>query len=295
MNKNLFLSQIKQLIKPAYGCTEIGTVALSVAKASSLIENKIKKINVVISDYIYRNLVNVGVPKLGFCGIDFIVASAAILKNPEDKLNILIKLNSSRKKEAEVLLNKKNITLTHTSNVNPIYCKTEITDLKNNKATVIIEYEHDTFSLVKLNNKVISSYKNKSTDKQTNNMFSKLSLEDIIKNVKSLQLKDLTFLNEGIDMNNEIANYGLKHYSKSNYTKSIKNNNLINKAYEPILITLTAGIEARMNGCELPVMSSCGSGDHGLTISIPLFSFAKKNKIAKLSFYQSLALAHLIT
>jgi L-cysteine desulfidase len=81
LKKTYLLQLTKTLIKPAFGCTEIGVISLVAAAAAKCIKHPIIKVEIEVSSYIYRNVIDVGVPRLGRCGIKGIVAAGLLIKD----------------------------------------------------------------------------------------------------------------------------------------------------------------------------------------------------------------------
>ena len=110
-----------------------------------------------------------------------------------------------------------------------------------------------------------------------------------------MQQKDLEFLEEVFKVNVELSEYGKNNIIPGSFTHIFKRTYPKMSITQKIVFDTVAAIDARMAGVPLPVMSSCGSGDHGLTLSIPQYSYYKYMKNDKLRFLQGLALANLVT
>lgn len=307
--KKFILELIKQQVQPALGCTEIGIVTLAAAKAGQLLSGKITSAEVKVSTCIYRNDERVGVPRLGICGISTIAAAGFILKNPEKKLDCISSLDKEKIKLAKALGASNKIKIKIDYNAKPVYTFVKAIDSKNNVATVLIEDAHNNIVSAKLNGKETLKINNKSCtvascrinfDKHAEDM----TLEEVYKTIKTMKLSDLLFLEDGIKMNDAICNFGLKHPYKKSITEALlrvsknsknlfgfANNHWTSKA----ILATCAGVEARMYGSTLPVMTSANSGDHGLTVFIPLSVHAKTIKLSKIKLLQSLLFAHYIT
>lgn len=307
--KNFILELTKQQVQPALGCTEIGIVVLAAAKAAQLLSGKIASAEVKVSTCIYRNDERVGVPRLGICGIATIAAAGFVLKNPEKKLDCISSLDKEKIKLAKALGASNKIKVTIDYDAKPVYTFVKAVDNKKNVATVLIEDAHHNIVSAKLNGKETLKTKNKSCtvascginfDKHVDDM----PLEKVYQTIKTMKLQDLLFLEEGIKMNDVICNFGLKHPYKNSLTEALlrvnKNGkNLFGFAYNhwttKVILATCAGVEARMYGSTLPVMTSANSGDHGLTVFIPLSVHAKAIKLPKIKLLQSLLFAHYIT
>ena len=205
--KNFIIELAKNQIQLSYGCTEIGIVALACAKAGQLLPGKLKEATVKVSTSIYRNDVGVGVPNLGKCGMYAIAAAGFVLKTPEKKLSIVNDLTTEKISLVKKIAESGKIKIRIDYNAKPIYTLVEACDDRGNKALVKIEDYHDNITMAKLNGKeTIKKAHNKSLascglnfDDHNND----IDLEEIYNFIKKLTINDVSFLREGIKVNND--------------------------------------------------------------------------------------------
>ncbi|MDE6476633.1 MAG: L-serine ammonia-lyase, iron-sulfur-dependent, subunit alpha [Mycoplasmoidaceae bacterium] len=298
--KKLMLKKVKELCVPAHGCTEIGAIGYGVAAASAQVKGDIKKVKSIImevSPYIFKNVMRVGVPNLGTCGIFMIGAGAAVIAKPERKLEMFSSITEKERQDAQTLVNKQILHVKIPSRCEPVYVKTII---KNGKEVIesLIEGVHDNLVYVRVNGKDVIKSVRKSTNKNTNKVSISVDdykVEDLIEIANNCNEKELEFLPKLFQLNINISEYGKTNIVPGSYTETYKK--LMDKKpsiYQQIILDTAAAIDARMNGAVLPVMSSCGSGDHGLTASIPQFTYHKLAKNSKITFLRSLLLTNLL-
>jgi len=309
--KEYLLKLINQQVQPALGCTEIGIVALAAAKAGSLLPGKVIRATVHVSLYVYRNDGRVGVPKLGRCGMKSIAAAGLLLKNPEQKLNVLDDLTEKTIKEA-LRLGKpedKMISVDIDYDSHPVYTKVCATDNKGNKAEVIIQYSHDNIISAKLNDREtidrgIGGNGAEGDEIDFDKKVDEMTIKDAYQICKKLKMSEISFLKEGNDLNKKVCDVGLNNPEPSSVSKTwvdmLKNDTCSfgftkNHWTAQMLGYVASAVDARMYGCPLPVMSSSRSGDHGLTVTIPQAIHAKYFKIPELKMLQATAFAHYIT
>ena len=300
--KKKILEKVKELCVPAHGCTEIGAIGYGVAAASAQIKGDIKKVDSIlmeVSPYIFKNVMRVGVPNLGTCGIFMIGAGAAVIADPSRKLEMFSSITNEQKQIAQELIDEHIMHIKIPSQCEPVHVKTII---KSGKDTIesLIEGVHDNLVYVKVNGKEINISKNKSSVSAKNN--SKLNVnvdnytvQQLIDITNACNAKELEFLPKLFQLNIDISNYGKDNLITGSYTETYKK--LMSKkpsVYEQMIYDTAAAIDARMSGAVLPVMSSCGSGDHGLTASIPQFTYHKYSKNNNLTFLRSLLLTNLL-
>jgi L-cysteine desulfidase len=151
------LKLLPTLSKPALGCTEIGAIALSAAAASEHLTNKIVRADVIVSPYIYRNVISVGVPKLGSPGVKGIVAAGIIIADTSKKLAIISDLKASDVTKVNKMMTADMIHVSVPFNVDPVYALTTLKDNKGNVAEALIEKTHDNIAYIKVNGKIIQT------------------------------------------------------------------------------------------------------------------------------------------
>lgn len=288
--KQFFLNLLTKLLTPAYGCTEIGAVALACSVASEHLKTKLKEAKIWVSSYIYRNDANVGVPGMGKVGIKTIAAAGFVVKQSNKKLSVLSNITKPQCIKAKRLA--KLIDIEIAKHCNPVYVKVVAKDKSNNVCDVLIEEEHDFIKQIKFNNKLIV-VKNKTNMNTSHNIqfnFNEITLKDIIDGVNEMNEDELSFLLEGVKMNKNVVDYA----------ENMKNLQLVSigdkeHTEQNILIALTRAISARMSGCPLPVMTSCDSGDHGLTVVLPQYIYHIERQTSNSTFLKGIAIANLIT
>ncbi|WP_125152780.1 serine dehydratase subunit alpha family protein [Clostridium rectalis] len=292
-NDDLLVSILKDQVVPALGCTEPMAVAYAVAKGKEIIEEEVKEVNISVDKNIFKNGKEVGIPGTDKKGIIVAAALSIIVGNSEYKLQVLKDLTNDDIEKALKLLNKNIIKLYLKEKVNELYIEV-IVKGQHNTSKVVIKNSHLNIVLLEKNGKCISE---KPTGK-----ISKLGLRDRIREFNIKDFKDfvdkaeydkIKFINEGIVMNKKIAEDSLSN------SLGMGLGNLLYKDKESIdqyakAITSSA-CEARMSGHPLPVMSSAGSGNHGLVAILPVASIGERLNIDNDKIIRSVALSHLVT
>ncbi|MDE7433951.1 MAG: hypothetical protein K2M43_02365 [Mycoplasmoidaceae bacterium] len=173
------LLAIKGLCTPAGGCTEIGAIGYCVAAAAQQVNGDIEKVQhivVKVSPYIFKNVMHVGVPNLGTCGITMIAAAAAAIKDPTDKLELYKNVTSNVKAIARRLIDNRIVSILIAKDSDPVYVKTKIIS-KDRKIEALVQTNHDNLAYVKVNGDVI--YGSKQSRKNKNKTRRKVSIENI--------------------------------------------------------------------------------------------------------------------
>lgn len=303
---------IKEILKlqvaPALGCTEPTAVALCAAAAASLLSNKeFNSIEVSVDPNIYKNGMAVSIPGAkGGSGINLAATIGAIGGDPQLKLEVLEPVDDDVLKKARSFIKEKTVKINLLEDKKTIYIKVV---LKNDReeAEVIIEKLHDSITTMKLNGKKITDNpllviveKDKNHIEKMEEWLSGLSMEDLVLLVDNLDDADLKFIQEGVDSNMKLADYGLAHGPGLGigltFERLVKEGLLRKDMVLAARILTSAASDARMSGVKLPAMSSAGSGNHGLTAILPIW--AVKDYIVcddETQALKAIALSHIIT
>ncbi|WP_313756111.1 L-serine ammonia-lyase, iron-sulfur-dependent, subunit alpha [Tissierella sp.] len=303
--KEQIIEILKREVKPAVGCTEPVAVALNTAYAVNSLpadSKEISKITVEVSKGIYKNGMDVGIPNTDKIGLD-IAASLGAATSPKYGLEILGKITDEELKKSEKALGTYEIDVKVAKDNNKsVYIKT-IVENANHIATAITEDKHDNIVYLSLDGNEILNKRNEATDKATKDNpdegFYNLSIDTIVKEIEEMDYEDIKFLLDGMEMNIQVAQAGIKaKYGLGtgySYNKNIENG-IISKDLGNLAYMLTAAAsDVRMSGQSMPVMSSSGSGNNGLTAILPIAAYKEIKEVDNEDLAKALAISHIIT
>ena len=296
---------LKAEVKPAVGCTEPVAVALACAKAKELLGEEVVKNKILVSPNVYKNAMCVGIPGTDRLGLKIAVAMGLVGGKSEDGLTLLEGLTEEQVRESERYVDTTPIS------IEPLDTKEKVVidvtlEGENNKSRVIIKTKHDNFVFIQQNDLVlldqVDGYAEKAevqTEEKKENIMDNITIQEIVANIEDMDLEDIRFLLDGISMNMDMANYGLENKIgigvgrgiKESIEEGLLGDGIMTKA---MLLTAAAS-DARMGGAKLPVMSSNGSGNHGLTAILPIVAYAQKYPQSDEKMAKALAISHLIT
>ena len=290
-------------VKPAMGCTEPVAVALACAKAKELLGEEIVKHRVLVSPNVYKNGLCVGIPGTDRVGLKISVALGFIGGESKNGLRVLETITKEEVKIAEEYMDNTPISVSPADTKEKVYIEV-ILEGKNNTSRVIIRTKHDNFVYLEANGEVLLSEEGLEEVATTfeviqENVLDTITIKELVQSVEDMEFKDIEFLLEGISMNEQIANYGLENKigvgvgygMKQSIEKGLLGDDLMNNA---MMITAAAA-DARMNGVKLPVMSSNGSGNNGITAILPIVAYNKKFPQSDERLARALAISHLVT
>ncbi|MDI9596705.1 MAG: L-serine ammonia-lyase, iron-sulfur-dependent, subunit alpha [Atribacterota bacterium] len=293
------LSLLKNKITPATGCTEPIAVAYAVAKAREKSEGKISKLQIQVDSNIYKNGLMVTIPGTKERGLLAAAAFGFLFGKTEKGFRVIEGLNDDNIREAKQLILQNKIKVVLNREYKGLQIEVEL-ETDKEKVRVITSDSH--LNIVSIEK--ISKEKNfkpfKKEDNKNNNSNEKIQqyvLEDFLQFSKNTPLNNLKFLVDGVNMNLEIAREGLKIKSGVGNTltkligKGIFSDNMVTRAQ----VLCASASEARMSGSKLPVMSTAGSGNHGITAFLTNYAVAEKQNLSQELLIRSLALTNLIT
>lgn len=299
IKKNI-LDTLKNEVLPAMGCTEPVAVALACSRAKELLEyNSIKKVDILVSPNIYKNGLCVGIPYTDEIGLNIAGALGITGGESVKDLSVLEGLNDDDVKSAKDLIEKDIINLGIKDTDQKVYVEVLfVTDQGYSK--VIIKDKHNNFVHIEVNNEVVlhSESEDDSSSKNDNSLYN-LKIRDIIKTIEDMRFSDLEFLMDGIEMNAKIADIALDKTLGmgvgSGFNKNIKDGLISDDFINNAMMLTAAGADARMSGLSLPVMSSNGSGNHGLTAILPIVAYKRKYDVDNERIVKALAISHIVT
>lgn len=288
-----YLEILKAELLPAMGCTEPIAIALTAAKAKQYMHEEIKEVNVVASGNIIKNVKSVIVPHTGgLKGIPSATAAGIVAGNPNKELEVLEDITEDDKKNIVDFLSKTKITVKESTS--EYVLDIGVTLISDNHTVYARTAQYHTgLCLIEVDGKKFYEQEIRPTTGSVDHSI--LNIKDIIEFADTCNLDDVKeILDRQIAYNMSISEEGMSgKYGAAigrtllmAYGDSIHNRA---KAYA------AAGSDARMNGCELPVVINSGSGNQGITTSVPVIVYAKELKVSDEKLYRALLVANLIS
>lgn len=295
--KDELIKILKQQVKPALGCTEPIAVALAVATAKNYIGGDLLGLDILVSPSIYKNGFSVTIPGTTKTGNAYASALSYISGNCALGLEVLKNSTNDDYIKADGILSLVNVS--YDVNLEGVYVSAIIKTTEGIASAVISE-SHDNISLITLNDKTIFE-KEKTEIAIAGSDFDikDMTLLQIREELEKLSFEDLEFMMDGVKMNMKMAEEGLANKSGLGIgnsiheliEKNVMDDNLPNR----VRMMSAAATDARMGGINLPVMSSAGSGNHGITAIIPIKVVADEYGIDDERLVKALAFSHLVT
>ena len=304
MNYTKIVEILQAQVKPALGCTEPVAVALAASRANKELEGNIENIIVKVSPNIYKNGMRVGIPGTSEIGIPFATALSLVCGDPDLGLEVFDGVNDEFIAAAKALERRNIISVDVESNKARFYIEATITT-DQGTATCIIQDKHTNIVHVEKDGKIIFEKQTgvetstPSNEKQAVNKLGDLTLKQLREIIETIPYEKIKFLSEGPKLNLRMANVGLNEKPglgigaglNALIKQGILENNLINN----VRSYTAAATDARMAGIKLPVMSSAGSGNHGITAIVPPVIVCDHFGYDEEKLMRALAFSHLVT
>ncbi|NCC96930.1 MAG: serine dehydratase subunit alpha family protein [Synergistales bacterium] len=292
---------LAQEVKPALGCTEPGAVALAVAKATETLAEKVSTVSITVSDSIFKNGVAVGIPGTGGLRGNVIAAALAVVCGKSDYgLEVLRDTDRDSIELAQKMVQDGVVSLEADMARHGVYVMAQVAG-NGHDAACVIEGTHTNIVTVKKDGKTLfqrDDSGNASSTRLISDQVVDMTYSDLVAMASDLDDEDVETVMAGVDMNIEIANYGLTNDVGLGLGKTVKA--IAGDLYErdlpsQIRAIAAAASDARMDGAPLPVMSSAGSGNHGLTAILPVYVAGRFHGKSRGEIAEAIAFSHLST
>lgn len=288
---SIYVQILKEELVMAMGCTEPIAISYACAKATQVLDHLPDRIVVKASGSIIKNVKSVIVPHTnGLKGIEVAAAAGALYGDADAKLEVLSSATREQIEELPEYVQNTNITVQHIE-------QGHVFDLEIH---VYYEQEHASVRIVDTHTNIVQIEKNwqvifedKTTSLELKADHSALIMKQIWDFSQTVDIDDVKeMLDRQITCNMAIANEGIHNSYGANIGHVILNmdSDCVKtkaKAYA------AAGSDARMNGCELPVVINSGSGNQGITCCVPVVVYAKELDCTQEQLYRALVLSNL--
>lgn len=298
MNSNDSLYQayvaiLKEELIPAMGCTE----PIALAYASSIARNVLgtcpTKVRIQASGSIIKNVKSVIVPNTHHLkGMSAAAASGIIAGNPDKKLEVISEVCEEKKCEIEEYLKKTEFTEEFLEDGH-VFDLIITLSKDDHESRVRITDTHTNVVLVEKDGEVLFEKKTEEKSVQVKTDRSLLNMKNIYEFAESVRVEDVKeILDRQIHYNTAISKEGLENDYGANIGKVImhyQDGSVRTRAKA----RAAAASDARMNGCELPVVINSGSGNQGITCSLPVIEYAESCHVSKDKLYRALVISNL--
>ena len=294
-NYNQFVDILNSELKPAMGCTEPIAIAYCASIVKEVLGGLPTDVKIHVSGNIIKNVKSVKVPNTnGKVGIRVAAAIGLVAGDSRKELEVIANSKEEDILKLENYMEEASINVFPMDNEHTLYIEI-IGTLNDDVVKVIILDAHTNVYLVEKNNKVLYFNDKKVSNPVVTINKSVLNIHDIIEFANIVDIQDIkNVLDRQIEYNLAIANEGINGNYGANIGKTIMkyaNNDILTKCKA----MAAAGSDARMNGCEMPVVINSGSGNQGITCSVPVITYAKHLNVSDELLYRALVVSNLTT
>lgn len=282
--KKLMETLLRNNLLVSTGCTEPIAIAYAAAVARTYLSGEPEKIALRISKNMAKNAMDAGIPNSRFTGAAFVASLGALYANPDKGFQLLEDLSES---EHEIANNfaKNHVSIELSKNEKPLYIEVEMTSAGFSRALrdpcccpgsnvkLIVSDEHTNISFIEVDGKIVFEEKsNVSKESLQNSSRADFSMKEVFEYAESLQ--DLSLFQKAIDLNMKLSEVG----KESNWGLNVGKTKPFNEenALSRIISATTSAIDARMAGAPYPAMACTGSGNQGISTTIPVYQTGKE-------------------
>ena len=284
-----YIELLKREVKPAFGCTEPIALAFASAKAAELLGVTPDHIHGRLSGNIIKNAKSVTIPNSeGRTGIYYSLILGALVGTAEKELEVLEDVTHEQVVTADRLFEADFCSIELAEGVENLYIEVVAT-AGEHTSKVIVQNTHTTISYAEKDGQVLIALTPEEVTKHSMELCFD-SCYEFAMTVDAAELEDI--LGPQLELNMAIAEEGMKNNYGSNIGKLIISNST--SIADKARAYAAAGSDARMDGCSMPVMINCGSGNQGITLSVPIMMYAKEYDVPRDHTLRSLALANVL-
>lgn len=290
-----YVQILKEELVPAMGCTEPIALAYAAAKAREILGELPDRVLIGVSGSIIKNVKSVIVPNTGnLKGIVAAAAAGIVAGKPEKELEVIAEVTQEQVVQMKEFLDQVPMEVEHIADGITFDIVVTLYQGKSYAKVRIANY-HTNIVLVEKDGEILYQMEVAGESEKGLTDRSLLDMEHIWEFVNTLDVEDVRdILDEQISYNTAIAEEGLRGDYGANIGKVLLDtygDNILTRAKAKA----AAGSDARMNGCELPVVINSGSGNQGITASVPVIEYARELKVGDDKMYRALVLSNLTT
>ena len=305
-------------VQPALGCTEPIAVALAVAKAVEIIKEncpccftqswRLKAdfhLDIAVSGNILKNGMGVGIPGTGMVGLPIAAALGAVCGQSALKLEVLQGITPEAVARAKELVSERKVRIRVADTPHLLYVKATVTADGESTASAevdpyayaIIEDDHDRIVETSFEDRILMSSESAAAASESATEGEWLTVRQIYDFALDVPFEDIRFILDDRTLNLALANEGLSGDYGLKVGKTIREgaSGVFGDDYMSYAMALTAAAsDARMAGSTLPAMSNSGSGNQGITVSMPVIAYALRHDVDDERLARALILSNLV-
>ncbi len=300
------LSVLKSELVTSIGCTEPAAVALACAKAKEHLNDELDHLNVLVSRDVFKNGFKVGIPGTEQRGLLIAIALGYLFGNPDAGLEVLQSVGTGALGDAESLVLSGRITIDIDQDYDGLFIQVNAKGITH-EALVIIKEEHNHIARIEVDGAVLLEDQPDEASGRMNAsaILDALTPEAIVRFADTVDIHEIMFVYEAAEINARAAREGMSNSWGLNIGKTLMALDDGDAGEDDSRLTISritraaafaaAASDARMSGCSCPIVINSGSGNQGITASLPVLSIARDMGIDKQLVMRALVMSHLLS
>ncbi len=287
---------IKREVVPAVGCTEPAAVALCVARACELLGSLPERIEVRLSANILKNAMGVGIPGTGMIGLPIAIALGALVGRSEYGLEVLKDADAEAVERGKKYIAEKRISVDLEKDIaEKLYIEVEVRG-SGHHAAAVIAGGHTNFVYLRLDDEVLEDSRICGGESECDDDIP-LTMRRVYDFAMTAPTEEIEFILEAERLNKAAAEQAFKFDYGHSLGKTLRGDREINilgdSIFSRIISYTAAACDARMAGAMIPVMSNSGSGNQGITATLPVVVYGQECGATEEQMIRALTLSHL--
>ena len=290
-----YIRILEEELVPAMGCTEPIAIAYGAAKAREVLGRLPERMLVEASGNIIKNVKSVVVPNTGgLHGIEAAAAAGVVAGKPELLLEVISQVTPEQQEEMRTYLKEHPVRVEFLDG--ELVFDIQITLKKGeDTAKIRIANYHTNIVHIEHNGNVLLDLPVEADDESGLTDRTLLNMADIYDFAQTVELGDVReIIGRQIQCNMAISQEGLTHSYGANIGQVIRATSPADDPIAKAKAAAAAGSDARMGGCEMPVIINSGSGNQGMTASVPVIVYGREKGVSEEKLYRALVLSNLI-
>ena len=291
------IALVRREVVPAIGCTEPIAVALCVAKATELLGVRPEKVTARLSANILKNAMGVGIPGTGMIGLPIAIALGALVGRSAYELEVLKDATPQAVEEGKRFIGEKRVQIDLKTDIREKLYIEVCCEAGGNRAVAVIAGGHTHFVYLSRGAEVLLDLQTAPVAEGEEAGALQLSLRKVYDFALTAPLDEIRFILETARVNKAAAErsfqgeygHGLGKMLRGNYEHRIMGDSV----FSHILSYTSGACDARMAGAMIPVMSNSGSGNQGISATIPVVVYAEETGKSEEQLIRALMLSHL--
>ena len=310
---------IKKEVKPALGCTEPIAVSLAVARSCEALREigaEVGSLVVEVSANILKNGMGVGIPGTGMVGLHIASALAVTCGKSAYGLEVLKDLSDDAISAAKAMVDAGKVMVVLADTPLKLYIKawaysegepahSAYTEIANNHDSIISVVrdgvslmDHSHINPLNCAGSACTAVGGEVAPVEKTTLDYKLSVKEILQFAQEASFENIEFILDSVKLNKALADAGLSNDYGLKVGKTIlarEHSSVFGSSIMTYAMAATAAAsDARMAGCTLPAMSNSGSGNQGITVTMPVIAVAEKMGVSQEQLARALVLSHLV-